>query len=177
MSNSETEKLKVKPHRQKPGFCGPAALKIATSYFHKYYTEDQLAKLCGTICDEDIRGAGTEHENLIEAAKEIGGFVFVKENGTIDELKYFVTKEKLPVIVGWFDHDEDHYSVVVNVTDKNVILADSGEKGPERWLDVEDFPNIWFDFIGKDNKLASWGWYMVVTFEKKRFQIKGGHYY
>jgi len=181
MSENNEDKLKVENFRQRPGYCGPAALKIALSYFKKSYTEDQLAMLCGTTLEDVAKkgefGVGTEHEGLVEAAKELGGFVFVKESGTLDELKYFVKEEKLPVIIGWFDKDEDHYSVVVNVTDKNVILVDSGEHGPERWLDKEDFPNIWFDFVGKDDKIVSWGWYMVVTFEKKKFNIKGGHYY
>jgi hypothetical protein len=68
--------------------------------------------------------------------------------------------------------------VVVNVTDKNIIIVDPASDEDERWIDRETFPNIWFDFNGKDNRLVEWGWYMVATFEKKKFPIiKGGHYY
>lgn len=167
------EKITLKHYIQSIGYCGPASLKMLLSYFGKEMEEEELAKLAAAT-----RDAGTEHEGMIEAVKEIGGYVFVKENGTIEELEYFVKQEKLPVIIGWFDKDGDHYSVVVNVTDKNVIIVDPAANEPERWLDRATFPNIWFDFIGKENKTVSWGWYMVVTFDKKKFpSISGGHYY
>lgn len=168
-----SENVFVKHFLQTAGLCGPASLKILLSNFGKTYSEEELAKLGGATVEE-----GTEHEGMISTVKELNGFVFVKENGTIEELEHFVKKEKLPVIIGWFDEDEDHYSVVVNVTEKNVIICDPQKKEAERWLDRTVFPRIWFDFIGKDNKIVSWGWYMVVTFQKRRFpEIKGGHYY
>jgi ABC-type bacteriocin/lantibiotic exporter with double-glycine peptidase domain len=166
------EKIKVQPFSQTTGLCGPASLKILLSHFGKNYTEEQLAQLGNATVD-----SGTEHEGMIQAVKEIGGFVFVKENGTIEELEYFIKEEKLPVIIGWFDKDGDHYSVVVSITDKNIVIVDPASNEPERWLDRTTFPNIWFDFVGKDNKTVSWNWYMVVTFEKKKFKIKGGYYY
>lgn len=164
--------VKVRHYIQKPAFCGPASLKILLSYYGKNFTEDQLALMAGATQD-----AGTEHEGLIEAIKSIDGHVFVKDNGTVEELEHLVKKEKLPVIIGWFDRDGDHYSVVVNVTDKNIILVDPATDTPERWLDRASFPNIWFDFVGPDNKIVSWGWYMVATFDKRKFPISGGHYY
>lgn len=155
------------------GYCGPAALRILLSYFGKTYNEEQLAAFGYTTRDD-----GTEHEGLIQAAKQINGFVFAKDNGTMEELEYFIKQEKLPVIVGWFDEDGDHYSVVVNITEKNIILVDpDNTKQPERWLSREMFPRIWFDFIGKDSRVVSWGWHMVITFEKKKFNVKGGYYY
>ncbi len=176
------KKVHVKHFEQSEAMCGPAALKILLSHFGKDFSEEQLAHLAHATID-----SGTEHEGLVEATKEIGAYVFVKEEGTIEELEYFVEKENLPVIVGWFDKDSslfnqpvgDHYSVVVSVTDKNVIIVDPQleAKRAERWLPREIFPKIWFDFVGKDNKIASWGWYMVVTLEKKKFEVKGGHYY
>lgn len=159
--------------QMREGYCGPAALKTLLSYFGKYFNEEQLAVLGYTTRDD-----GTEHEGLVQAVKEVGGFVFTKNNGTMEELEYFIKEEKLPVIVGWFDEDGDHYCVVVNITDKNIILVDpDNTKQPERWLNREVFPRVWFDFVGPENKIVSWGWYMVVTFEKKKFKIKGGYYY
>ncbi len=167
-----SENVHVQHFLQTAGLCGPASLKILLSYFGKTFSEEEIAKLGQATLEQ-----GTEHEGMISTIKELNGFVFVKENGTIEELEYFVKKEKLPVIIGWFSEDEDHYSVVVNVTDKNIILCDPQEKEPTRWLDRAIFSRIWFDFIGKDNKIVSWGWYMVVTFQKRKFEIKGGHYY
>jgi ABC-type bacteriocin/lantibiotic exporter with double-glycine peptidase domain len=172
-SNPEKQKkISLKPFEQSTSYCGPASLKILLSHYGKDFTEEQLAKLTNATRDN-----GTEHEGMIEAIKEIGGHVFVKENGTIDELIYFVEEEQLPVIIGWFDKDGDHYSVVASITPKNIIIVDPAVNVPERWLDRDTFSKIWFDFVGKDNKIVSWGWYMVVTFEKKKFKVTGGHYY
>ncbi|MFA6397344.1 MAG: cysteine peptidase family C39 domain-containing protein [Candidatus Paceibacterota bacterium] len=174
--NRDEQKIKVEPFQQSMGLCGPASLKILLSYFGKNHTEEQLANVACSISGMG-RGEGTEHEGMIQAIKEIGGFVYVKENGSIEELEYFIREEKLPVIIGWFDENDDHYSVVVNVTDKNIIIVDPASEEPERWINKEIFPRIWFDFVGKDDKTVSWNWYMVVTFDKKKFKVKGGYYY
>lgn len=170
MSNEPN--IHVKHFLQSTGLCGPASLKILLSAFGKSYSEAELARLAQTTRDQ-----GTEHEGMIAALKKIDGFVFAKEEGTIEELEYFVKKEKLPVIIGWFDRDDDHYSVVVNVTEKNIIVVDPATNEPERWLDHETFPRIWFDFVGRDNKIVSWGWYLVATFQKREFAVKGGQYF
>ncbi len=165
-------KVYVKHAVQSPGLCGPSSLKILLSHFDKTYSEEQMMQLASATMN-----VGTEHEGMIQAAKEIGGFVFAKEGGTIEELTYFIEKENLPVIIGWFDRDGDHYSVVISVTDKNIVISDPAVDDPERWVDKEMFPDVWFDFVGADGRTVSWGWYMVVTFEKKHFPIEGGYYY
>jgi ABC-type bacteriocin/lantibiotic exporter with double-glycine peptidase domain len=164
-------KLKVKPFEQSPSMCGPASLKMLFSYFEKNYTEKQLAAFCFSTKKD-----GTNYKGMINCVKKAGGFAFVKKNGTIKELEYFIKKEKLPVIINWFDEDDGHYSVVVDIDKKNIITIDP-INGKERLLDKKIFPNIWFDFVGKNFKTASWGWYMVVNFGKKKFNIKDGHYY
>lgn len=173
---SETPSLKVQKFSQGQDWCGPAALKILLSHFDKNYSEEQLVQISSATHEW-----GTEHEGLIQAAKEVGAHVFAKENGTLEELEYFIREEKIPVIIGWFDKSGsfwgDHYSVVVSITDKNIVIVDPAVNEPERWLDRQKFPGIWFDFIGPDNRTVSWGWYMVVTFEKKKFKIKGGYYF
>ena len=171
-TKSETASIKVQPFEQSPGLCGPASLKILLSHFGKIYSEQQLKNISNATCD-----AGTEHEGMIQAIKATGGYVFTKDNGTIQELEYFIKKEKLPVIIGWFDKDGDHYSVVVNITDKNIIIVDPAVNEPERWIDREIFPRIWFDFVGPENKVVSWRWYLVGMFDKRKFDIQGGYYY
>lgn len=171
--NNSPASLRVDHTRQTPGLCGPASLQILLSHFGKTYSEKQLQGLASATMD-----SGTEHEGMIQAAKEIGGFVFAKENATLQDLDYFIKEEKLPVIIGWFDGDGDHYSVVISITDKNIVISDPAADDPERWIDRDTFPNVWFDFIGADNRTVSWGWFMVVTFEKKHFSnIQGGYYY
>jgi len=170
------DSIHVKHFLQSSGLCGPASLKILLSHFGRDFSEMQLAQLAHATGSLD-RGAGTEHKGMIKAIRAIGGHAFAKEEGTIEELKYFINTENLPVIIGWFDKDNDHYSVVVSITDKNIIIVDPAVNEPERWLDREAFPNIWFDFVGKNDRIVSWGWYMVVTFQKRKFDVKGGHYY
>lgn len=117
--------------------CGPACLRMILDFFGrtyrgKPYSEKKLVELC------NCKYEGTEHADLIMGAQAAGASVFVKENGTIDELRHFVLKERLPVLVGWWngpertvaqvqhDHelDEGHFSVVIHVTRTHVWLAD-----------------------------------------------------
>lgn len=119
--------------------CGPASLRMILEFLRsrrkrggKRFSEQQLVELCA--CGDE----GTEHADLIKGAKAAGASVFVKEHGTIDELRHFVLKERLPVLVGWWngpertmaeiqaDHDVDegHFSVVMHVTRTHVWLAD-----------------------------------------------------
>jgi len=172
-------KVNVKPFQQSPDFCGPGAVIIAASAFGKEASEETLAKVAGTETEEiqGFRGGGTEHEGVIAAAKSLGFHVFTKEEGTLKDLEYFIEEEHVPVVVGWFDRDDDHYSVVVGMTDTDLILADSSSEGPERRIEKEHFARVWFDFVGKGNHKVSWGWYMVITPEKREFKIEGGTYH
>ncbi|MFH1637788.1 MAG: cysteine peptidase family C39 domain-containing protein [Candidatus Woesearchaeota archaeon] len=43
--------LKIKPFRQKSGFCGPASLKIVLKYYGIRKREKELAKLCGCLAE------------------------------------------------------------------------------------------------------------------------------
>ena len=167
----EIDEIKYTHFEQSDGLCGPASLRILLSHFNKNFSEEDLAKL-----SEATPKYGTEHDGLIKAAKALGGHVFAKENGTLEELKYFIKQEKLPVLIGWFDKDGDHYSVIANITDKNIIIVDPAAKVVKRQLDINDFPQIWFDFIGQDNRTVSWNWFMVVTFEPKQFKVLGNYY-
>lgn len=167
----EEGEIKYTHYLQTDGLCGPASLRILLSHFDKNYSEEDLAKLC-----DATKEYGTEHDGLIKGAKAIGANVFAKENGTIEELKYFIKEQKLPVLFGWFDKDGDHYSVIANITDKNVIIVDPAAKAGKRQLDIKEFPQIWFDFIGRDNRTVSWNWYMVVNFEPKQFKVLGNYY-
>ena len=144
---------------QSPNMCGPAALKIALSAFGKHMTEEELAAHSSATIEY-----GTEHEGLVRAAKECGATVIEREGGTLAEIEHLVKEKHLPVIVGWFDKDDDHYAIVVDVTPEYLILADPSWHRPERFVRREHFDNIWFDFVGKDNARTSWRWYMAINF-------------
>src|ERR1700741_3061567 len=101
-------KISVKAFRQSPDFCGPGAVIIGASAFGIEANERELAKICETTTESasGFRGGGTEHEGVIAAVKSLGLSAFSKEEGTIEELAYFIGDEHLPVIVGWFDRDD-----------------------------------------------------------------------
>ena len=134
--------IKLKAFLQTPGLCGPASLKMVFDYYGVSVSERKIAKVAGAT-----REKGTTKEGLTKAAKHFGFKVFLKENSTFYDLRYFV-KKKIPVIVDWFLEDEGHYSVVVGLNKKNIILMDPTLKR-ERKISTEKFLRIWFDFPGK----------------------------
>lgn len=152
--------INVEHFRETPGLCGPASLKIALSHFGKNSSEAELATLANSTPE-----VGTEHEGMIIAAQKMGMHVCVKERGSVEELESIIAKEKLPIIVGWFDVDGDHYSVVINITNDTIVLCDPGVDASERTISRELFPKIWFDFNGADNSTVTWGWYMIISLE------------
>ncbi|MBI1934345.1 hypothetical protein HY464_01345 [Candidatus Peregrinibacteria bacterium] len=144
---------------QNKSMCGPASLKIALSAFGKHATEEELSTLANTSIEH-----GTEHEGLVRAARHFSATVIEKEKGTLGEIERLVKQEHLPVIVGWFDEDDDHYCVVTDVTTECLVLADPAWDCPERFVRKEHFEKTWFDFVGPESAITSWRWYMAVSF-------------
>ena len=135
--------LKVKPFKQTTGFCGPASLRIVLDYFGIKKSEKELAKLSG--CS---KSKGVEAEGLLKAVKKFGLKGFIKDFSKIKDIKKYVLKKKIPVIVDWFSEDEGHYSVVAGIDNKNIYLQDP-ELSKIRKLEINDFKRIWFDFPGR----------------------------
>lgn len=139
--------LKVKSFEQeKTGFCGPASLKMVLDYFGIKKSEGKLAKLSGCT-----KSKGVEAENLLKAAKELGFKGFIKDFSKIEDIRKYVLRKKIPIIVDWFSSffvPGGHYSVVVDIDKKNIYLQDP-EIGRARVLPIETFKKVWFDFLGK----------------------------
>lgn len=164
--------LRLTPHRQRPGYCGPACLKIATALFGRIYDETYLGKLCRTT-----PGYGTDHADLIRAAKTLGATVTVRADASIAYLRHYVCTRRLPVIVGWYSPDkpgktdfdpardeyEDHFSVVANVTDTHVHMIDPQIDSGRKRLTIERFKKLWWDTDGPKNRIIK-GWCLVIDF-------------
>ncbi len=133
--------LDIKPFEQKPGYCGPASLKMVLSYFGVDKSEEELARLSN--CS---KSKGVETKSLLSAAKKLGFKGFVKDFSDVKDIKKFLNK-KIPVIVDWFSVDDGHYSVVVGMDRKNVYLQDP-ELGRLKVIKIKDFKTVWFDFPG-----------------------------
>lgn len=133
--------LKVLPFLQTTGHCGPASLKMALAYFGVDKSESELAKLSGAT-----RSRGVEGADLVAAAKKLGFDAFVKDNSKITDIKKYLDL-KIPVIVDWFSKDDGHYSVVVDMNEKNIYLQDP-EIGGIKKMPLGTFKRVWFDFPG-----------------------------
>lgn len=135
--------LKVKLYKQSSGFCGPASLRMVLEYWGLKKSEKELAKLSGAT-----RSRGIEARGLLRAAKKLGLRVTIIDYATFEQIRTYVQKQKIPVIVDWFSHDDGHYSVVVGISRRKIFLADPEHK-KIRQFDLETFKRIWFDFPGK----------------------------
>ena len=135
--------IKLKLYRQTPGLCGPASLKIVFDYYGVSVSETKIAKAAGAT-----KGKGCSIRGLIKAAKYFGFKTYLKKKGSLDDLRCFI-KKNVPVIVDWFFEDEGHYSVVVDIDKKNIVLMDPSLKSGKRKFSTEKFLRVWFDFPGK----------------------------
>lgn len=155
--------LAVRGINQRSGFCGPAALAMVLDYFGVRKTMKELEKRTGCTAEKGVEG-----EKLVGVAKEYGLTGFVKDEAGIRDLREYVTKRKIPVIVDWFSADDGHYCVVVDVGRKYVYLLDP-EIGKVRKMNLTTFYRVWFDFPGgfmaakKDLILRR----MIVIFNRK----------
>jgi hypothetical protein len=129
-------------------------------FFGKQVSLKKLAKMAKT--DPAI---GTFHKDLVSTAKKLGFSVIAKNGGTIEILRKYINGG-LPVMVGWFAFNEDHFSVACGVTDKYVHLMDSYSrlKTGHRKLKIKRFKELWFDFDDEKNPMKkTYGWYMVIN--------------
>jgi predicted double-glycine peptidase len=141
---------------QATGFeCGNTSLAAVAQFFGRPSTPAEFARLANT------RSVGTDHADMVAAAKAAGAQVEVKANGTVDELASWIAKG-VPPIVGWWSmepgdrdwrtrnrrlrakKDCGHYSVVVDVTDTEVRLMDP-QLGPRERFTRNEFLRVWYD--------------------------------
>lgn len=141
--------LKIKPYKQSIGYCGPASLKMVLSYYGIDKSEKELAKLSGCKASK-----GVEAEGLLSAVKKLGLKGIIKDFSDFKDIRHYVLKKKIPVIVDWFSTDDGHYSVVVNIDNSKIYLLDP-ETARLKSIKLNDFKRIWFDFPNKFIKSKS----------------------
>lgn len=153
--------LKVKHYREKPGYCGPASLKILFSHYGVEASEIKLGRIAGTIA-----AIGTFHEGLVKAARVHEFDTYTKERASFRDLDVWINRKKTPVIVDWFSENDDHYAVIIGLDAKYVYMDDPELNKPVRRIEREFFQRIWFGFTGKRNEKVSWGWFMAIEPKK-----------
>lgn len=146
--------LPVKPFQETlfKSMCGPASLKMVFDYYGVEKSEEEIAKLAGTI-----ENLGTDEAGIKKAAESFGFKVIIKNESSFEDIQSYLDK-KIPVIVNWFtrgriDYDDSqvpdgHYSVVVGLDNDHIYLQDP-EIGKLRKIAKEDFMKVWFDFKGE----------------------------
>jgi predicted double-glycine peptidase len=147
--------LDVPYFKQDTGYtCGPTSLQMVLAYHGIRESEAALAKELETDPQN-----GTYHHNMIEGALRRKLHCYVNDNATLPELRYLIDFDA-PVIVHFLEmpEREDHYSVVVGLSDKHVLLNDpwSGER--VRLTHMEFFNNWTCDALGRCKQ-----WLMAVT--------------
>jgi predicted double-glycine peptidase/predicted deacylase len=132
--------LNVRPFRQKPGYCGPASLKMVLGFLGVTITEKKLAEISG--CTPTC---GVGAEGLVCAARKLGFRARIKDFSDLEDIHEWVNRKKIPVIVDWFAFEGGHYSVVSGIDKENVYLEDPS-LGYRRALKRSTFKRLWFDF-------------------------------
>ena len=131
--------LKLKQFEQSHNFCGPTSLRSVFDYFGIKKTEKEIAKLAGATVNK-----GTTVQGMLEAARKLGFKAWSKDMADFTDIAKLL-KRGFPVIVDWFHNDDGHYSVIVGLTKKHVILMNP-RFGTFEKIDRVTFKRIWFDF-------------------------------
>lgn len=133
--------LDITPYRQtRDGYCGPASLKMLLRFHGVDQHEEYLAGLSGCSNEDGVDVGG-----LARAVEQFGFQAIIRQMASLDDLKYWVVARRTPVIVDWWSGTCGHYSVVVDVTDEEISLADP-EMGAIRSWSWERWHPLWFDF-------------------------------
>lgn len=147
--------IKLKPFRQSEDKCGPACVKIILDHYGREYSEEELAKIAHTT-----PGIGTNHEDLVTAVETLGITPAVKSNATLDDLKAYLSQD-IPVIVGWWDVDEYHYSVIFDIDDRQIRMMDPDSETGECAMTIPEFEKVWYDTDSELNTIVR-RWMMAI---------------
>ncbi|MCK4947465.1 MAG: C39 family peptidase [Candidatus Aureabacteria bacterium] len=141
--------------------CGPASLKMVLAHYGKKVSDVRLRKLCKTS-----KGYGTGSTAMIKTARKLGFSVGHKNNAKIDDLKKNTLLHH-PVIIHYVAWGGGHYSVVIGVSKKHILLADPSKKGVVRTVNRSRFLKYWVDEKITD-KHPYRRWMMVVKPRRKK---------
>ena len=144
--------------------CGPASLQMVFAYYGIQESEKNLIKELKP--NDDI---GTKHQALIDASLKRNLYSYVNEGAPLEEIGFLIS-QKFPVIVHYREISigEGHYSVVVSIEEKEVVLNDPWN-GEGIALTHTDFLERWE--CGPEGLCTRW----LMAVSDKPFEV--GHQY
>lgn len=119
--------------------CGPAVLRMVAAFFGASYAPEQLYKITNPNPD-----TGTSNGDMKRAIKKLGLSTYGRDKAEIKDIKNFIDKG-LPVIVNFIEprgKQEGHYSLVVGLTDEEIIFNDPGY-GESFKMGIAEFLSRW----------------------------------
>lgn len=135
--------------------CGPTALQMVLAYYGMRQSEMTLSEQLRTTSDK-----GTSIQHMLDVARQNDFYVYMNNEATLGEISYLLTTFRAPSIIRYLEkeYNEDHYAVVVGLSDNEVLLNDPWH-GPETRLSRTEFEKRWTcDELGTCSK-----WLMAVT--------------
>jgi hypothetical protein len=154
--------LNVPDTRQSTDYsCGVASLQAVLMYWGIEYREGVLMELLHTTSK-----GGTEAENIVKVAQDMGLYAEMKENLTVKDLEDSI-KEEVPVIIdiqAWKNDGEQnwdavwedgHYVVAIGFDEKNIYIEDPSLLGSLGFIPKKELLTRWHDYKGEppvDNK-------------------------
>jgi hypothetical protein len=90
--------LPVPVFGQREAECGNTSLKSVLWFLGKRVSARYLGSLAGT------NEQGTDHAQLVSAARRVGAAVFERADGTVKELRWFLARG-LPSVIGWWSQE------------------------------------------------------------------------
>lgn len=155
-------RLEIPYIKQKKDYtCGPASLGMVLSFLGHIKSQTKLTRAMKTS-----KGKGTQNWSMINYARKEGLFVYVNDESTLDELKYYLALG-FPVIVNYIEpsEDETHFSVVLGYSRlTGSIIMNDPWNGKDFRLPEDEFLKRWHSSGYRHNK-----WLMVVS--KQSFQL------
>jgi predicted double-glycine peptidase len=104
-------------------FCGPACAKMVLTYFGiNTPSQDTLARIMKT---DRVGENGTQHRKLADYLREKGLVVRVSRRATLKDIENALTAGTPPIVHHLeAKENDDHYSVVVELTTSHIVLND-----------------------------------------------------
>lgn len=121
--------------------CGPATISTYLSYYGASAGQAEAAAFLKPNRDDK----NVSPHEMVTYVEQQGLQSLLRQGGTVEQLKLFLSNGFPVVVQTWFDHDGDemgHYRLVKGYDDTHFITSDS-YNGPSVSVDYNQFERLW----------------------------------